>query len=436
MSKSYQKRFNIWKILIKKMENKKYRILTMSDHPLVSSGVGTQTKYVLEGLLRTGRYQVRSLGGAIKHQDYRPQKLHEYGDDWIIFPIDGYGDPTLIRQFLDAEKPDAIWFMTDPRFFAWLGEMSDEIRDRNIPLLYNHVWDEKPVPTYNKDFYNSCDFIGCISQLTYDIVKACGHDDCAYIPHAVDPDVFKPMTAVDRAKHRELAMSAHKDKFVMFYNSRNARRKMTSDVVSFFKQMLDKVGQDKAFLLMHTDPHDQEGANLIEVCNMLGLKPDQVAFSNQRVPPEQMAIFYGIADVTVCLSNNEGFGLSSLESLMSGTPVISIRTGGLQDQNYDKETGKEFGVSLYPKVKSLTGSQQIPYIFDCRTTDEDILAAYLKMYNMPKHEMEILRAECAAHARKNFVLADMIKAWDNATVRKITEFKSNGYSGRIKFKKI
>ena len=54
-----------------------------------SSGVGTQTKYVIEALLRTGKFKVISLGGAVKHQDYTPKKVEQYGDDWEIFPIDG-----------------------------------------------------------------------------------------------------------------------------------------------------------------------------------------------------------------------------------------------------------------------------------------------------------------------------------------------------------
>jgi glycosyltransferase involved in cell wall biosynthesis len=326
--------------------------------------------------------------------------------------------------------------MTDPRFYGWLADMSDEIRDRNIPILYNHVWDENPVPKYNKDFYDAFDYIGCISKLTHNIVSSLNHSDCGYIPHAVDANVFRPFSKEERAKRRAEAFPAHKDKFVFFYNSRNARRKMTSDVIAFFKQMLDKVGLDKAFMLMHTDPHDPEGANLFDVCAVLGLRPDQIAFSNQRVPPEQMAIFYNVSDATVCLSNNEGFGLSSLESLMCGTPVISMRTGGLQDQNFIPETGKEFGVSIFPKTKSLTGSQPIPYIYDCRATDEDILNAYLKMYNMSKDEMEKLRAECAEHAKTTFQLSDVVRLWDEAFMRKVTEFKEKGYSGRVKFKRV
>ena len=49
------------------MEKKK--ILVIADHPLSPSGVGTQTKYMIEALLKTGRYKFVCLGGAVKHID-------------------------------------------------------------------------------------------------------------------------------------------------------------------------------------------------------------------------------------------------------------------------------------------------------------------------------------------------------------------------------
>ena len=74
----------------KKMTTEKKKILFISDHPLAPSGVGTQTKYVIESLLETGRYKVVCLGGAMKHQDYTVQKIKPWEDDWIVYPIDGY----------------------------------------------------------------------------------------------------------------------------------------------------------------------------------------------------------------------------------------------------------------------------------------------------------------------------------------------------------
>ena len=114
---------------------KKKKIITISDHPLSPSGVGTQTKYFIEALLSSGKYQVYSLAGAIKHEDYKVKTVGEYGTDWIIHPVDGYGTQDLIRTLIHNEKPDALWFMTDPRFYGWLWEIEDEIRDK-VPMIY------------------------------------------------------------------------------------------------------------------------------------------------------------------------------------------------------------------------------------------------------------------------------------------------------------
>ena len=48
--------------------SEKIKIFTISDHPLSPSGVGTQTKYMIEGMLKTGKYQFVSFGGAVSTQ--------------------------------------------------------------------------------------------------------------------------------------------------------------------------------------------------------------------------------------------------------------------------------------------------------------------------------------------------------------------------------
>lgn len=415
----------------------KYKILTISDHPLVPSGVGTQTKYLIEGLLKTGRYQFRSLGAAIKHSDYRPVKIQEYGDDWIIHPIDGYANENMIREILEQEKFDGLWFFTDPRFYLYLFNMSDEVRDRGIPMFYWTIWDDEPTPRFNKPFYNSCDFLGCISKITHRFVKELvGEEKCDYIPHSVNESIFKMFSEEDRQKFKKDTFKAWPEqKFVIFYNSRNARRKCTSDVIKTYKQFSDIVGKDKTFLLMHCDPHDPEGANLYEVCKCLDVSPDQIAFSSARVPPEQLAIFYNVVDVTVCLSNNEGFGLSSLESLMCGTPVISVRTGGLQDQNI-MDDGTELCSSIVPCVRNLTGSQDIPTIFADFVTDKEVVDSLLKLYNMSKEQRSNMSKMCAEHALKKFPMSKMIEKWDFNFTKYIEQYRINRDLTRIKFKKI
>ena len=63
--------------------SEKTKVFIISDHPMAPSGVGTQTKYIIEALIKTGRYKFICLGGAIKHPSYEPQKV----EGFIMFGI-------------------------------------------------------------------------------------------------------------------------------------------------------------------------------------------------------------------------------------------------------------------------------------------------------------------------------------------------------------
>jgi hypothetical protein len=55
---------------------------------------------------------------------------------------------------------------------------------------------------------------------------------------------------------------------------------------------------------------------------------------------KQLNFLYNIADVTVNIASNEGFGISWCESLHTATPIINNVTGGLQDGcRFENENG-------------------------------------------------------------------------------------------------
>ena len=85
-------------------------------------------------------------------------------------------------------------------------------------------------------------------------------------------------------------------------------------------------------LLMHTEVKDPHGQDLEAIVNHLGLNKGQVLFSQQKVDLHNLAIMYNMADCTINISDAEGFGLATLESLSCGTPIIVNMTGGLQEQ--------------------------------------------------------------------------------------------------------
>jgi len=390
------------------MKDGKIKILTISDHPLSPSGVGTQTKYILDHLLKSGKYSIISLAGAVKHENYQPQKTKEYEDDWLIFPVDGYGNPDTVRNMLRAHKPDILWFMTDPRFFGWLWDIEDEIRAQ-VPMVYYHVWDNIPYPTFNKPFYESTDVICTISKVTDDIVRTVAPDvECHYIPHIIPPGLF---TKLPGDKVEEFRKSSNLgDKFMVFWNSRNARRKMSGSLIFWFKDFLDKVGHDKATLLMHTDPKDPHGQDLEAIIQELGLTNGQVLFSLKKTSPQELSMMYNLADVTCGISDAEGFGLSTFESLSCETPIIVTMTGGLQQQVTD---GKEwFGVGIEPSSKAIIGSQQVPFIYEDRISGEDFVEALLKMYEMSPEDRAAMGQKGRENIIKNYNFEDTLQKWD------------------------
>ncbi len=124
--------------------------------------------------------------------------------------------------------------------------------------------------------------------------------------------IFKPFDQKNKLKNLERKNENLEDKFVVFWNNRNARRKQPATLIHIFNQFLERVGKDKATLIMHTDPHDPNGPNLVSNINELGLTNGEVKFSTQKVDFPHLAAMYNIADVTVNISDAEGFGLSTL----------------------------------------------------------------------------------------------------------------------------
>ncbi len=387
----------------------KKKVLVISDHPFSFSGVGIQTRYFIEALLKTGRYQVMALGGAIKHQDYRPVKTQEYGDDFVIHPVDGYGTPELIRSVVRAYRPDAVWFMTDPRFWEWLWLIENEIRPL-CPMIYYHVWDNYPYPQFNKPFYLSNDKIVTISKVTDDIVKNVAPEvSSIYLPHAVDENIFKVLDKDVTRKNREQSFGQNANKFIFFWNNRNARRKMSGSVIAWFKIFLDKVGHDKATLLMHTNPKDENGQDLEAIVKDLNLHNGQVLLSNNKLDFEHLASLYNMVDCTINISDAEGFGIATLESLACGTPIIVNMTGGLQEQ---VTNGKDwFGIGIKPASKAVIGSQQVPYIHEDRVSEEDFVNALEQMILMPEEKRNKMILGGLKHVKQNYNFSNFQNSW-------------------------
>lgn len=391
------------------------------DHPLSTSGVGVQARYLLMGLVDTGKYSIKCLGTAIKHENY---DLVSVGDDFIIKPIDGFGSPEFIRMTIAAEQPDALFIFTDPRFFQHIFNLEDEIH-QVCPIVYWHVWDNEPYPAYNEWIYRSVDLFNCHSYLTYELVSSRFPDKTNFIPHAVPHDIFKPLSAEQRTKYKKQLLKQNCDNFMLLWVNRNARRKKPNDVLMSVKLAMDTIrarGEEPKFtLVMHTDPADVEGPNLLATTHALGIV-EHVVFSTNKLNFEEMNIFYNVADATINIACAEGFGLSTLESMQAGAPIIAATTGGLTRQVIDHRDGSQNGIAIKPAVRTLVGSQQVPYIYEDHVANEDVANAIVALYDMSPEERAKLGQKARDYTLSEFDLKTTIRRWDETLSKTIKDF--------------
>jgi glycosyltransferase involved in cell wall biosynthesis len=399
------------------MEKKKLKILALCDHALSTSGVGTQSRHLFNGLVGKGCWSIRQFGAALKHNDYRTIVVNE---DLIIKPIDGFGNPELLRITLATEKPDILFIFTDPRFFTWLFEIEDEIH-QICPIVWWHVWDNCPYPEYNSWMYDATDQINCHSHMTYTMIRDKYPNKTQFIPHTLPGEIFRPLSKNEIVKARsDLLGSEKQDHFVGIWVNRNAKRKRPADLLESWKLFLDKLekekGHKKATLIMHTDPRDSEGPNLLAVAEMLQLQ-DNVVFSQDRIDFQQMNILYNISDFCINISFAEGFGLGTLESMMTGTPIVAVKTGGMTRQVIDHRDNSENGVGLDVELKTLVGSQSVPYIYEDYVSTQTIAEGIYKISNMTHDEKQILDKKVLDYARSQFNHQEMIDAWHDSLLK-------------------
>ena len=420
------------------------KILLLSDDLRMTSGIATVSKEFVMGTM--DRFHWVQLGAAVKHPDQGREI--DLGEDarketgiadasLKIVPWTGYGDANILRQLIMRHQPDAILHFTDPRYWRWLYEIEAEIRE-NIPILFYHIWDDLPDPQYNRDYYESCDWLGCISKQTYGIVSRVGKIDSEtikpledwqvdYVPHGINPTkCFKTEVPAD---FKEAATGGKDYKFILFWMNRNIKRKQPSDVIWAYRKFVDGLPEKDrkdCCLIMHTAPVDQHGTDLYKVKE--SICPDyDVRFSTARIDATHLNYLYNLADVTINIAGNEGFGLTTAESVMAETPIIVNVTGGLQDQcgfrkksdgklftaddykkigslhNWrdweDKLTHGEWVKPVWSRVQTMSGSVPTPYIIDDKVDVYEVAEAIRYWYDKTPEE----RDEAGKKGREAFL---------------------------------
>jgi len=158
------------------------------------------------------------------------------------------------------------------------------------------------------------------------------------IPAGFDPGEFSPMS-------KELARAAlglPPREWTVLHVGRMVPRKGVDNTIRGFARMLTRAGIEGRLLVVGGDPA-VEGQDSAELARLRAVAEDEgvadrVAFVGP-VGRDRLKYFYGAADVFVTTPWYEPFGITPLEAMACGTPVVGSNVGGIKFTVRDGECG-------------------------------------------------------------------------------------------------
>jgi len=167
------------------------------------------------------------------------------------------------------------------------------------------------------------------SEFTKQCLKEEFHVDAEIIPLPVNTEYFTPSAGKDISAPRILCTVAL-----------SVERKGVGLLVSAFEKLLEHIPNAVLQLSGHAD--EQSIKKLLQ-----SVRPEtRRAIEMRGVGPQtELRSLYREATITVLSSVNEPFGMVTLESLASGTPVVGTRSGAIPEIITDPDVGVLFNHS-------------------------------------------------------------------------------------------
>jgi len=232
---------------------------------------------------------------------------------------DGYRDLGRYKlpKLLKIIKPGLLILIGDLRMYSYVVDIP------NVPYTVAVLpVDGSPVPNAWLPILDKFDEIVSVSEFGMNELKKVGINS-TLIPFGVDLNIYHPLSEDTISELKKTAEDLPPDAWIWGAVMRNQPRKNLPDLFLAFKKF-DEIYPDKSILYVHSYPEDKIGWDLFELARYYGIAT-KVRFTKQFFDVSQRVLnsIYNVADVNITATCSEGFGLTTLESMATGTPQIA-----------------------------------------------------------------------------------------------------------------
>jgi len=285
-------------------------------------------------IVRIGPFGDRNASGKWVMSPAVFRWLVRHASDYdIVFVVDyrGVGVAAIAARALTG-RPVVVQAQTPGVLFS--GKADGPLRETGLPP-------EGPVARIIRSpvraVYRRADAIACISHSLEREAIASGvpAGRVHFVPNAVDMSQFAP-ASLERRRCRRLVLGLEPDDIVCLFVGRLSREKGVLDLVDAWTLLqpagasLLIAGPDMTGHPWNAGPaarDEVERRSLSASVRFLG-------------PSTDVASLLQVADVVVQPSHFEALGLSAIEALASGVPVVASAVGGLLDFIVDGVNGR------------------------------------------------------------------------------------------------
>ena len=349
-------------------------ILWHSVSPHVESGYGRVTRNVTTRLVRYGYKVIVSA-----YYGLEPGGILNYNGVYVVASKEGRFGIISAQKYAKQFRPHISILHTDWWAFAEFPKTMPN------PVLYgpmDHVNYPEEIVNFTKLYWNIIPICKFQKWLVTEQMKITQVTDI--VPHGVDINIYKPLDKESIKRKNGLT-----DKFVFGTVNANSDKEMGGGRKSWGPMMkamrlfLDNNPDVKAkdiVWICHTNPVDPRGYPLLSMAHKYKLD-NVIKFAhpdifNTALSDKQMVELYNSFDVFLGASKREGFGLTILEAMSCGVPVIAHDFASMTELVKGhgwlvKSVAKDLNMELTP----ILAETAIPDVYDLA---EKIADAYFK----------------------------------------------------------